>query len=91
MKIHFTVEINPEDVDQLFSKFAQILSEQVQNAATLNKEYYTISEVAAKLNIKQSSTLYNHIRIGLLKADKVGKTWQVNHKNLQDYVQKNIK
>jgi len=47
--------------------------------------YYKVSEVAKMLN-KAEETVRLHIRLGLLKAGKTGKSWSISQTNLNNYI-----
>lgn len=49
------------------------------------ERYYTVPEVAKMLK-KAEETVRLHIRIGLLKAGKTGKSWSISQTNLNNYI-----
>jgi excisionase family DNA binding protein len=46
---------------------------------------YTIEEVSKILKITER-TIYNYIKIGRLKAIKIGKYWRVKHVDFQNFI-----
>jgi excisionase family DNA binding protein len=51
---------------------------------------YTLSELLDILQVTRR-TLLNYIRRGKLKAFKVGNTWRVTQKQLDDFIESNMK
>lgn len=49
------------------------------------ERYYTVPEVAKMLK-KAEETVRLHIRMGLLKAGKTGKSWSISQTNLNNYI-----
>lgn len=55
-----------------------------------NDRVYTLSELLDILQVTRR-TLLNYIRRGKLKAFKVGNTWRVTQKQLDDFIESNMK
>ncbi len=51
---------------------------------------YSIDEVMGILQVTQR-TVYNYIKSGSLKANKIGKYWRVKHKDLQNFINQGTK
>ena len=48
-------------------------------------EYYTVSEVAAKLKINKNS-IYDYIRMGKMPASKLGNRYRVSDEQLKAFM-----
>lgn len=55
-----------------------------------SERVYTLSELLDILQVTRR-TLLNYIRWGKLKAFKVGNTWRVTQKHLDDFIESNTK
>lgn len=51
--------------------------------------FYTIAEVASILKVTER-TIYNYIKMGSLKAAKIGKNWRVRVIDLKEFVNASI-
>ena len=50
----------------------------------MNKEYYTVQQIAQLLDLHEK-TIQRYIREGKIKAQKVGKSWRVTKENLDEF------
>jgi len=50
----------------------------------LDKKYYTVNEIANVLNLHQK-TIQRYIREKKLKANKIGKAWRIEEKELETF------
>lgn len=55
--------------------------------AEANKMVYTLEEVSELVHISRK-TLYTYIREGKLKAAKIGRSWRITAKNLEEFLNK---
>lgn len=85
------LDINFELTDEQLSKIAihivnsGLLDRLIEKKdVPLEEQFLSIREVSNLIGVT-TTTLHNHIKIGLLKAQKVGKQWRVNRKALKDY------
>lgn len=51
----------------------------------LNEQYMTVKQVAKFTELSEQSIL-NHIKSGLLKAERPGKSWRISRQSLKDYM-----
>lgn len=51
----------------------------------LNEQYMTVNQVAEFTKLS-NQTILNHIKSGLLKADRPGKSWKISRQSLKDYM-----
>ncbi len=56
---------------------------------TENLKLYTIAEVADILKVTER-TVYNYIKIGSLKAAKIGKLWRIIASDLKQFIEDSI-
>jgi len=49
------------------------------------KDFFSVQEVAKLLNVSRSGVLY-HIKVGKLKATKVGKIYIITQENFGDFL-----
>ncbi len=61
----------------------QVLTE-ISSRPVIEERNYTVGEVAQMVN-KSTQTVTRHIRFGLLKAHKVGKSWLIPHESCLNY------
>jgi excisionase family DNA binding protein len=80
----------PRLVDSLSKKVMRNIMDKIEEELNQNPlestkhRNYTVKEVAA-LTKRAHPTITRHIRIGLLKASKVGKSWLISEENYQNY------
>lgn len=53
------------------------------------EKFLTPDEVAKHINVK-SSTVYNWLKVGHLPAFKIGGTWRISKKGLEDIIKKGM-
>ena len=61
-----------------------------QEGSCMDEQYFTVSEIAAKLKVKDS-TIWLWIRTGKLGCIRIGRNYRISQKNLDDYVNRNQK
>jgi hypothetical protein len=89
-KITLEIEVTPEIVNAIANKAVAIMKTNEENKqqkqAEPNNKIYTLKEATSICGYKNVRTLSKHIRAGLLKAKKQGKSYLITHKNLMAYV-----
>jgi hypothetical protein len=87
-QIFFQVIATPELVDFIAEK---VIEKQQAMAPKMEpddlEKLFTVEEIAALVK-KSTQTITRHCRLGLLEADKVGKSWLISKENYINYKQR---
>jgi coproporphyrinogen III oxidase-like Fe-S oxidoreductase len=88
-EITIIAKLSKADMKNIAEEVARINSAEEANTSMADKEYYSVNDVA-KITNKTAWTVRQHIGLGLLIAQKVGKSFLINKNNLENYT-KNAK
>jgi len=80
-ELEFTIKASPG----LIEAIADRVIEKTMTEFEAKEVTYTVKEVAKRVN-KTGQTIGNHIRKGLLKANKTGKSWTITEQHLNNYI-----
>lgn len=79
-------ELSDDTMDKLAVKVAANIVGLLNNQPQSKKEkLYTVSDICENTG-QSESTVTRHIRLGLMKASKVGKSWLVTEENYKNYI-----
>ena len=84
-KINVTIPLPDDFIDQVADKVNRLNPKQHPENTKL---YYTVKEVANLTEVCKR-TIQNHIKAGLLKASKPGKSFLISDANLKKYMKTN--
>lgn len=84
-EINFTLKLTSEMIEAIADRVVER-----QRSAPLpnmreHQTFFTVKEVAEMVG-KKPATITKHCRIGLLKAEKTGKSYTITLDNLKDYI-----
>ena len=86
------IELNEDQMNTIAEKAAEkavgMLEERSLKLSGDKEKLYTVKQVAGLTHV-DPWTIRNHIKIGLLKAAKTGKSWLINQAQLEEYTNQN--
>lgn len=88
MALEIRVDLNDEQLKQIAKHIVAsgLLPELLEkNEKPLDEQFMTIKQVASFTD-QSTQTIINHIKSGILKANRMGKSWRVSRQSLKDYV-----
>ena len=84
-QINVIVELPDNFIEQVAEKVMQL---QDDPTPEISKPFFNVKEVSKMLEI-HPRTIAKHIRIGLLKASKPGKSYIISENSLTKYIKQN--
>ena len=81
-EISFTFKLTSDFISAVAHKMVEIQEPTLKNEVP---QIYTIKEVS-RLVGKTPATVTKHCRLGLLKAEKSGKSYLITENNLKNYI-----
>lgn len=81
-EISVTIKLTAAMVNAIAHRVAEIQGPQTISKVDLT---YTVKEVASMLD-KTTTTITRHIRLDLLEAHKIGKSYIITQNNLKNYI-----
>ena len=83
IEIKLTNELIDAVADRVIEKTAAIKEKEAPKGDEL--EFYTVKQIV-QITQKSNLTIRNHINAGLLKAEKIGKSFLVSKEDLKTYL-----
>lgn len=80
-----TIKLSEENLDAIAEKVVAIQNKNKLPDKPLEEIQYTVNEVA-KMSKREAQTVRKHINIGLLIAEKSGKSWLISQNNYNKYI-----
>lgn len=88
------VTVSKESLNEIAQMAVDMIEKKQSKERTISKReiipkpeefQYTVAEVA-EMSKQKTGTVTRHIRLGLIKASKVGKSWKISQENYQNYI-----
>jgi len=80
-----TIKLSEENLDAIAEKVVAIQNKNKPPDKSLEEIQYTVNEVA-EMSKREAQTIRKHIKIGLLIAEKSGKSWLISQTNYNKYI-----
>lgn len=80
------VELTEDVLNQIAAKTALLIESKTSKDTTSPKDVFLTVKEASVISQKSPNTIARHIRLGLIKSAKSGKSWLISKENFDKYV-----